>query len=54
MGLNDRKTLNLICQMFLPVFEDTRVMFAGKYHNPTHFVIGSGHATYLKEVKIRQ
>ena len=32
VGLNDRKTLNLICQMFLPVFEDTRVMFAGKHY----------------------
>eukprot|EP00347_Sterkiella_histriomuscorum_P004759 403359216 len=43
VGLNDKKTLNLICQMYMPVFEPTKVLFSG-----------SGHATYLKEVNIKQ
>ena len=42
VSLNEKKTLNLVCSMFMPVFEPTKIMFAG-----------SGHATYLKEVKIK-
>ena len=30
VGLNDRKTLNLSCSMFLPTFELSKVLFAGK------------------------
>lgn len=38
--------------MFLPVFEPTKVLFAGKRWMID--LLGSGHATYLKEVKIKQ
>ena len=34
VGLNDKKTLNLVCQMFMPTFELSRIMFAGK--NPRY------------------
>lgn len=43
VGLNDKKTLNLICQLYIPVFDATKILFAG-----------SGHATYLKEISIKQ
>lgn len=41
VSLNEKKTLNLVCQMFIPVFDLTKILFAG-----------SGHATYLKDLKI--
>ena len=40
--------------MFVPVFEPTKVLFAGKDYKNIMRSKGSGHATYLKEVKIKQ
>ena len=53
VALGQARTLNLVCQMFVPVFEPSKILFAGKTAYSLIWV-GSGHATYLKEVKIRQ
>lgn len=30
VGLNEKRTQNLVCQMFMPQFEPSKIMFAGK------------------------
>ena len=32
VSLNDKKNLNLVCSMFMPVFEPTKILFAGKIY----------------------
>lgn len=41
--LAKQKTINMVCSMYNPVFEPCKVMFAG-----------SGYATYIKDLKVRQ
>lgn len=41
--LNERKSLEIPCSMFLPYFDPAKIMFAG-----------SGSGTYLKQIRITQ
>jgi hypothetical protein len=42
VGLNEKKTLNLVCQMFMPVFEPTKILFAGNPNNSLIFLQARG------------
>jgi hypothetical protein len=41
--------------MFMPMFEPSKILFAGKTIVLMMITnLGSGHATYIKEVKVKQ